>query len=368
MMATAAKMKSVQLFYCYAEEDTSLRDELAMHLKALERTHVIKTWHDQPILPGESWKQQVEQALNTAHVAVLLISAHFLGLDFFTSPLLREAIERHRRGENLIIPVLLRQCQWQETSLAQLDMLPTNGRPVTTWADRDEAWCDVASEVRTSIKNFFINPWLEEAETLLQQGHYAEAIAIYDQILHLDRENVTASIGKGNAYLRVQRFAEALNAYEQARRHRSTLEKPQMLRQGFPRNNQFYEEALQVYNQLLQQKAFSPPPSNAIGEMMLEDIPRSLLHSATLAELNEAIQRNPVNPFLYYIKGNISLELERYEAALGAYEQAMRLKQDFESARLRFSRTLEQISQQEYQKLNLLARQALERAHRLRDT
>ena len=43
----------MKVFYSYAHEDESLRDELAKHLAILKRHGLISAWHDRDITAGQ---------------------------------------------------------------------------------------------------------------------------------------------------------------------------------------------------------------------------------------------------------------------------------------------------------------------------
>ena len=75
-------MAGIEVFFSYAHEDEELRDELAKHLKLLERQKVISSWYDRNITAGEEWKQEILAQLNQADIILLLISADFLASDF----------------------------------------------------------------------------------------------------------------------------------------------------------------------------------------------------------------------------------------------------------------------------------------------
>jgi WD40 repeat protein/Flp pilus assembly protein TadD len=368
-MATERTMHPLMLFFSYAPEDKALRDELDMHLKALRRTQLVETWEDRRVHPGGNREQEIYQAIEKADIILLLVSPYFINSEEYLSLLVKKVTQYQtdKREKVTIIPVLLRSCLWQETPLAQLDMLPRNGVPVTTWADRDEAWTDIAKNVRYVVANRLINEWKDQADTLYRERHYEEALAAYDRILQLDPTNIAASVCKGNVFLDLHRYADASRIYEQALLHRSSLEKSSLGTVASTRDNQLYEEALQVYNYLFRQNSIYALPTDRALETMLEDVPKSTSQEAVINDLNNAIRRNPVNPFLYYIKGTVYLELGRYGEALGAYEQAIHLKSDFEPSRIGFSKAVESISRQEYRNLDLLARQAVEEAHQLRD-
>ena len=53
MILSRRRNGAVNLFYSYAHEEEPLRDELAGHLKIMERCGVIRPWHDRCLVPGQ---------------------------------------------------------------------------------------------------------------------------------------------------------------------------------------------------------------------------------------------------------------------------------------------------------------------------
>ncbi len=47
----------VELFFSYSHKDEGLRDELAKHLKPLEREGSLKSWHDRRVGPGGDFRE-----------------------------------------------------------------------------------------------------------------------------------------------------------------------------------------------------------------------------------------------------------------------------------------------------------------------
>jgi hypothetical protein len=144
-------LQSIELFFSYAHEDELLRNELAKHLRLLERQGVITAWHDRKIGAGREWKGQIDEHLNAAEVILLLISSDFLDSDYCYDVEMRRALERHEAGEARVIPVILRHCDWTHGPFAKLQALPKDARPVMAWADRDEAFTDVARGIRQAV-------------------------------------------------------------------------------------------------------------------------------------------------------------------------------------------------------------------------
>ena len=61
---------------------------------------------------------------------------------------IQRAIERHQTGEARVIPILLRPVDWVGAPFSQLEVLPKNRQPVTTWGNQDEAFCEIAEGIR----------------------------------------------------------------------------------------------------------------------------------------------------------------------------------------------------------------------------
>jgi hypothetical protein len=60
-------------------------------------------------------------------------------------------LERHREGTARLLSVILRPCDWTHTDLSQFLVTPKDGRPITQWPDRDEAFLDVTQSIRRAI-------------------------------------------------------------------------------------------------------------------------------------------------------------------------------------------------------------------------
>jgi len=148
---------SIEVFFSYAHEDEELVKELRKHLSLLKRQSVIREWYDREITAGTDWKGQLDQHLNSSGVILLLVSAAFLASDYCYDVEMRRALERHDQGEARVIPVLLRKVDgWQGAPFGKLQSLPTDGKPVTSWNDRDEAFADVARGIRRAVSELAV--------------------------------------------------------------------------------------------------------------------------------------------------------------------------------------------------------------------
>ncbi len=122
---------SLKVFCSYSHNDEPLKDELAKHLTMLERQGVISTWHERKIPPGREWDQQINENLNTADIILLLVSSDFIFSKYCWDVEVTKAIERHKAGEACVIPIILRNVDWQLAPFAKLQALPKKERQQT---------------------------------------------------------------------------------------------------------------------------------------------------------------------------------------------------------------------------------------------
>jgi len=145
---TVGKPGGVEVFFSYAHEDEGLRDELAKHLKLLQREGAISMWHDRRIVAGDEWKGAIDARLESAGIILLLISPDFIASDYCWDVEVKRAMARHAAGEARVIPIILRPCDWQSAPFGKLQGLPKDAKPVTSWEDRDKALLDVVLGIR----------------------------------------------------------------------------------------------------------------------------------------------------------------------------------------------------------------------------
>ncbi|HEU5376263.1 MAG TPA: TIR domain-containing protein [Ktedonobacteraceae bacterium] len=142
----------IEVFYSYAHEDEALRNDLAKQLSMLKREGLISEWHDRQILPGDKWEQKIDDNLEAASLILLLVSPDFLASDYCYNIEMQRALERDKRGEAKVVPIILRPCEWQHAPFAHLAVLPKDGTAILTWPDKDTALLDVAQGLRRLLE------------------------------------------------------------------------------------------------------------------------------------------------------------------------------------------------------------------------
>ena len=143
----------ISLFYSYSHKDEALRKKLETHLSLLRDQGVIRDWHDRRVEAGTEWDGIINENLDQAGMILLLVSADFLASRYCRDVEVARAMERHEAGTARVIPVILRPVDWHSAPFGKLAALPRDGKPVTTWKNRDEAFTDIARGIREAAKS-----------------------------------------------------------------------------------------------------------------------------------------------------------------------------------------------------------------------
>ncbi len=143
------------VFISYSHRDEKEKNVLLNHLTVLKQAGLIGVWSDTDIKAGSDTEEEINQAIDQAKIAVLLISANFL-----TSEVLQTEIPRlleRRQEEGLIVfPVIAKDCAWRRVGwLARLNVRPKHGQPVWRHNDRyvDEELTAVTEEIADYIQD-----------------------------------------------------------------------------------------------------------------------------------------------------------------------------------------------------------------------
>src|SRR5215471_1196252 len=178
--------RTIKIFYCYAHEDDALREQLARHLSPLRRLRYITAWFDRDIQAGTDWDHEIETHLDAASLILLLVSADFIYSNFCCSVEMQRALDRHKAGTARVISIILRPVHWEETSIGTLQVLPTNKKPVSQWADRDEAWLDVVQGIREVVRTLLPKQILSPHETSILYPDQLDRLVQHPAVLPLE--------------------------------------------------------------------------------------------------------------------------------------------------------------------------------------
>ena len=172
--------RPIEIFFSYAHEDESLMDEVRRQLVVFDRQGLIRKWHDRLIPAGADWRGQIDERLARSDVILLFVSPSFFDSDYCYEAEMTEAMRRHQVNSAKVVPIILRPCAWESAPFASLQVLPKDGRPITTWPNRDEACLDVAEGVMRAVRELRGEPVSDRLRQLVA----AEEARVLDVRVH----------------------------------------------------------------------------------------------------------------------------------------------------------------------------------------
>jgi hypothetical protein len=103
------------VFISYSHKDTDWLELVRTHLKPLAREGLLDLWDDSRIGVSDDWRSKISKALESAKIAILLISADFLDSDFIANNELPPLLDAASKRGVVIVPVLVRSSRFEYT-------------------------------------------------------------------------------------------------------------------------------------------------------------------------------------------------------------------------------------------------------------
>ena len=151
-MTSELSPAALKLFYSYSHQDDLAQRNLERHLYVLKDDGVLEDWSDRHIMAGQSISSKINEQLSVVDIFVFLITSHFIAsqacLDEWNSAkalaLTNPRVVR--------VPIIISPCAWQDF-LGDDDILvlPKDGKPVESFANKDEAWIQVYEAIKKII-------------------------------------------------------------------------------------------------------------------------------------------------------------------------------------------------------------------------
>src|SRR5687767_5512399 len=143
------------LVFSYSHRDSEFRDELETHLAALKRQGIIDMWHDRRIGAGKEFYKEISQNFDQAEIILLLVSPYFIASDYCYDIEMKRAMERHKKGESRVIPVILEPCDWQKLPFGKLIATPTDGKPISKFPNKHDGFLEVTRAIRKAVEDLY---------------------------------------------------------------------------------------------------------------------------------------------------------------------------------------------------------------------
>ncbi len=122
-----------RVLICYSHQDQQWLPRLRKWLKPLEEDALLDYWDDSSIVSGGDWRQEISQALESAKLAILLVSQNFLTSDFIPLEELAPLLESAENEGVAILWIAVSDSTYEETPLARYQAVNDPSTPLDTF-------------------------------------------------------------------------------------------------------------------------------------------------------------------------------------------------------------------------------------------
>lgn len=203
--------KPLKVFITYTRTDREAKYKLITSLAVMERQGFIEIWHDEKILGGDRWQEEIfSKHVPTSDLLLYLVSAGSLASENCYKEL-EIALEKGVR----VVPIIFADCNWKNDQLRDFQVFPNNGLPITKWDNESEGWQDVVDGIRKTVsklesqsdpsssrsgKDLQAELAFERGNVRFLLGELSEAIEAYSDVIKIDPYHASVYYNRGNAY------------------------------------------------------------------------------------------------------------------------------------------------------------------------
>ncbi|MBP2831935.1 toll/interleukin-1 receptor domain-containing protein [Aquimarina sp. U1-2] len=154
-------MKRDGVFISYSKKDVKWLNDLRVHLRYLEREYQFTIWEDSKIETGADWRVEINKAINTTKVAILLVSANFISSDFIANEELPALLSAARDEGAHIFPIIVSHCMFHDIeAISKFQAINSPSEPliIMNEGQRDALYVKVTQEIKRVLSSSTILP------------------------------------------------------------------------------------------------------------------------------------------------------------------------------------------------------------------
>jgi nucleoside phosphorylase len=142
-----------KIFISYSRKDAKWLERLQVHLAPIEQEGLLDLWGDTKIVGGSLWQASLLEALETASVAITLVSADFLASPFVVQCELPKLLSRVSSGGLMILPIIVSPCLFTSSGLSVFQAANDPQKPLSsmTLSERERMLVNAAKVIRKRL-------------------------------------------------------------------------------------------------------------------------------------------------------------------------------------------------------------------------
>jgi internalin A len=137
-------------FISYSHKDKKWLERLDKYLKPYN----IDLWDDTQIKAGQVWRIEIIKALNSAKVAIFLVSQDFLDSEFIQKHELSPLLEEAQKGGVTLLWIAVRPSTYEQSEFEKYQALNNPEKPLTSLgaADCERELCEICKKISARYK------------------------------------------------------------------------------------------------------------------------------------------------------------------------------------------------------------------------
>jgi hypothetical protein len=144
------------IFVSYAHEDSRWFEKgslMSRLIPSLERRENAEVWYDKGRIGGaDIWREEIDNAIDRANIAILLVSQYFLNSDFIMRVELPRLVKRAEEKQLVIFPILVGYCDWESVeALSRPQIMPGEPTPLVEYLEPLAKWERVQYEILQAL-------------------------------------------------------------------------------------------------------------------------------------------------------------------------------------------------------------------------
>ena len=369
--------KPLKAFITYSHKNRKAKDRLIECLKGMQREGLISIWHDNEIIAGDKWREEIfETNLPDSDLLLYLVSASSLESENCNREL-GIALEKNIRP----ILIILEDCDWKNyklsnvqtlstegyrfnewasQKLSDIQALPTEVKPLNEWNPRSKGWQTVVGGLRKAIQTM-----QSPAKSALQQGNFwltlrqiDKAIESYSRAIKLNPNYANAYNNRGVAHDKQGEVDRAIEDFNIAIELNPNYAGAYTNRGGAYGKKEEHDRAIEDCNKAIQLNSddlgayynrgtaygkkgdvdraitdftkaieFKPDESDIFNNRGVAYKKKGEVDCA-IADFTRAIQLNPDDPDIYYNRGAAYGEKGNVDHAVADFTKVIELNPD----------------------------------------
>ena len=126
------------VFISYSHKDGAWLEKLKIFLRPLEDQGLVRVWDDTNIRPGSEWLGEIRQSLESARVAVFLITQNFLNSEFIRDKEFPVLLEKAKNRGCVIYWIAVSSSTVNDSEIARFQAANDPKQPLDTLTEPEQ--------------------------------------------------------------------------------------------------------------------------------------------------------------------------------------------------------------------------------------